>query len=315
VESAHDPVEPPSAGQRRDLSASDNPLVRTIARVPLPIGAKQFFCTLVVAALLAIVAVLGVVALGQSNSRSAELRRLQGQAVYEQLLLSDANQLKKAIDYRLALASWTTEFGSGLDQTITNEMSQLCEDAGISGCLVGGTATPHELRLGAIDPALLVFLESHVKLFYPFYATQTQIGSAIPTLRRADKFAGSFAARVGPLAKRTRARTNVLVAADHASFTSSRDLLIGVGAASIVLALGLGLLLSWSVVAPLRRIRGQLAAIAGGDFAGHADVANRDEIGALAADVNEMSDELQRAYRELELASEHKSEFPGHDVP
>jgi signal transduction histidine kinase len=38
-------------------------------------------------------------------------------------------------------------------------------------------------------------------------------------------------------------------------------------------------------------------------------VANRDEIGQLAADVNKMNDELARLYRQLELASEHKSQF------
>jgi signal transduction histidine kinase len=52
-----------------------------------------------------------------------------------------------------------------------------------------------------------------------------------------------------------------------------------------------------------------LAAIAAGDFSGHVEVPNRDEIGALAADVNRMSDELQRLYQELETASRHKSDF------
>src|SRR5207253_2242992 len=53
----------------------------------------------------------------------------------------------------------------------------------------------------------------------------------------------------------------------------------------------------------------RLATIARGDFAGHVEVANRDEIGALAADVNRMNDELGRLYRELETASRHKSDF------
>ena len=50
-----------------------------VARVPLPIRAKQLFGSFAVAALLALVAVLGLVALGQSNSRGTELRRLQQQ--------------------------------------------------------------------------------------------------------------------------------------------------------------------------------------------------------------------------------------------
>ena len=63
------------------------------------------------------------------------------------------------------------------------------------------------------------------------------------------------------------------------------------------------------MIGPIRRIDARLAAIASGDFSGHVDVANRDELGALAANVNRMNDELDRLYRELETASEHKSEF------
>src|SRR5207344_568786 len=44
-------------------------------------------------------------------------------------------------------------------------------------------------------------------------------------------------------------------------------------------------------------------------FSGHVDVSNRDELGALAVNVNRMNDELSRLYRELEETSQHKSEF------
>src|SRR5437667_4361949 len=83
---------------------SDNPLARAVARLPLPIRAKQLFGSFAVAALLALVAVLGLVALGQSNSRGTELRRLQQQGGYEQLLLTDATQLKLLLDFRLGTA-------------------------------------------------------------------------------------------------------------------------------------------------------------------------------------------------------------------
>ena len=68
-------------------------------------------------------------------------------------------------------------------------------------------------------------------------------------------------------------------------------------------------MLSWSLIGPIQRIDSRLAAIASGNFSGHVDVTNRDELGALAANVNRMNDELQRLYRELETASRHKSEF------
>ena len=39
------------------------------------------------------------------------------------------------------------------------------------------------------------------------------------------------------------------------------------------------------------------------------EIPNRDELGALAANLNRMSDELGRLYRQLEAANQHKSEF------
>ena len=78
---------------------------------------------------------------------------------------------------------------------------------------------------------------------------------------------------------------------------------------AIGLALLLGFVLSWSVVGPIQRIDARLAAIAWGDFSGHVDVENRDELGALAANVNRTNDELRRVYSELEETSRHKSEF------
>ena len=107
----------------------------------------------------------------------------------------------------------------------------------------------------------------------------------------------------------TRAKTDAVIAQNASAYTSSRNLFIGVAAGAIVLALLLGFVLSWSVIGPIQRIDTRLAAIASGDFSGHVDVDNRDELGALGANVNRMNDELQRLYRELEAASRHKSEF------
>jgi signal transduction histidine kinase len=286
---------------------------RAVGRVPLPLGAKLILGFALIAALLVVGYALGLVALGQSNSRGTELRRLQERAVYEQLLLTDATQLKKAIDYRINAPNQAKSFGSGLDQSIANDMNQLCVDAIGEGCVGPShpTSTP-PLTLGVVDVPLLGTLSSSVPLFYPIAGdvqSVTPPDQVHSILGQADRFAGSFAAKLSALARTTRARANALVAANRSSLASSRNLLIGVGAGSLVLALGLGLLLSWSVVAPLRRTEERLAEIGAGDFSGRLDVPNRDEIGALARRVNQTSDELQRVYRELETASRHKSDF------
>ena len=105
------------------------------------------------------------------------------------------------------------------------------------------------------------------------------------------------------------ARTDALIAQNASAYEHSRNLFVGVAAGAIVLALLLGFVLSWSVIGPIQRIDSRLAAIASGDFSGHVDVRNRDELGALAANVNRMNDELRRLYREVETASQHKSDF------
>jgi signal transduction histidine kinase len=69
------------------------------------------------------------------------------------------------------------------------------------------------------------------------------------------------------------------------------------------------LLISWSLVVPLRQTGARMSEIAAGDFEGHLDVPNGDEIGTLAKNVNQMSGELGRLYGELETASRHKSDF------
>jgi signal transduction histidine kinase len=325
---------------RRERTFGWASLVGGVARVPLPIRAKQLFGSLAVAALLALVAVLGLVALGQSNSRGTALRRLQQQAVHEQLLLTDATQLKQAIDTRLDREPEAHQLGavtalwvlSAFNHTIGNEANRLCLDAGFqpqaprqfpaAGKCLFRESTPHlPLTLHAVAPSLSRKLASlggpvvdangnnSIPLFWAISASGTPQDPLHPLLVRGDKWAASFAAKLAVLTRKTQARADALVAADRRSYSRSRDLLIGAGAGSLLLALALGMLLSDSIVVPLRKTQTRLAAIAAGDFSGRVEVPNRDEIGALAADVNRMSDELQRLYQELETASRHKSDF------
>jgi len=100
-----------------------------------------------------------------------------------------------------------------------------------------------------------------------------------------------------------------LIVANRRAHSSSRTLFISVSAGSVVLALALGLLLSWSLIGPIRRTEERLEEISAGDFSGQLDVPNRDELGSLARNVNRMNDELRRVYGELESASENKSQF------
>ncbi|HEY7252303.1 MAG TPA: ATP-binding protein [Methylomirabilota bacterium] len=107
--------------------------------------------------------------------------------------------------------------------------------------------------------------------------------------------------------------------------TYRRALLLtgGFAVASIFLALGLGFVISWSFILPVREAEGFLGQVAKGDFSASIDVPNRDEFGALARQMNQMSRELHQLYddqrraalqlralnAELEEASRAKSNF------
>ena len=92
---------------------------------------------------------------------------------------------------------------------------------------------------------------------------------------------------------------------------------------SILLALLLGFVISWSFILPVQEAQGFLGQVAQGDFSTTIDVPNRDELGALATRMNQMSRELHRLYTdqrqaaqqlqtlndELERASQAKSNF------
>ena len=112
---------------------------------------------------------------------------------------------------------------------------------------------------------------------------------------------------------------------DGVETTYRRALLVtgGFAAGSIFLALVLGFVISWSFILPVREAEGFLGQVAKGEFGASIDVPNRDEFGALARQMNEMSRELHELYEaqrqashqlrvlnaELEQASRAKSNF------
>ena len=107
--------------------------------------------------------------------------------------------------------------------------------------------------------------------------------------------------------------------------TNRRSLIIMAGfvASSIALAALLGFVISWSFILPVQEAHGFVTQVAKGNFEATIDVPNRDEFGALADRMNQMSRELrtlyanqQEAARELQSlnerlqqASNAKSEF------
>jgi class 3 adenylate cyclase/HAMP domain-containing protein len=105
---------------------------------------------------------------------------------------------------------------------------------------------------------------------------------------------------------------NILISDSHARFLAEtetfsdhrRFLTIAVGVfsgVSLLAALALGAVLSWSLIRPVRRMDDALERIAGGDFGTRIDVPNRDEFGNLTKNLNATSEQLATLYHDLEV--------------
>ncbi|MDH5420307.1 MAG: HAMP domain-containing protein [Acidimicrobiia bacterium] len=74
-------------------------------------------------------------------------------------------------------------------------------------------------------------------------------------------------------------------------------------AMSLLGAIALGAIISWTVIGPVRKIDHALDTIASGDFTARVEVANRDEFGTLSDNVNRASEQLETLYGRLETVN------------
>ena len=303
-------------GRRWLLSRGDNPLVRAVGRLPAKLHTKLLIAFVGTTVLVIAVGLLGLRVLGHSNERVVSLGALQERAFAYGKLQSRTSLVRELMGenveaefYRVNPRGSPTYRPAAeirIDQAIENLLARI------------GPATLDD-GLGFVPPAadevVLRQIRSKNSQLRALMQTITPQGDEPPAdvpprLRQeAEQLAIDLNHMATVLSNRTTASTDDLIAQNASAYTSSRNLSIGVAAGAIILALLLGFVLSWSVIGPIQRIDTRLAAIASGDFSQHADVANRDELGALAANVNRMNDELQRLYQELETASQHKSDF------
>jgi signal transduction histidine kinase len=310
---------------RHYLSRADNPLVRLVGSAPITVQRKLLIVLGIVVVLLVTVGVLGLSVLSESNDRVDALGLLpQREATYRELFtVSDQlNSLLVSRDgYVACLVAPNPALGCGsksptiigLAQTdgaidlALNQLSLLT-----IGADLGFVPPPSEQSILSkirseyllLHVAMSSVLADDVKGTYGIISLQP-IGEGYFDSTPAS----ILRSNASQLVSIAQSDTANLIAQNQAAYLGSQHLFIGVAAGSVVLALLLGIVLAWSVTGPLRRVNTRLEAIAEGDFSGHVKVANRDELGALATNLNRTNDELGRLYGELENASRHKSEF------
>ena len=299
------------ASKRRLLSPAGDPLVRAVGRVPAGVHAKLLVAFVGTALLVVVVAVLGLRLLGQSNERVETLGTLQVRAFAYGKLRSDADHVRALLAQRVG-----SDFYKVFPAENTKDVAggpAVDRAAASAAALIPASTRPDKLlfRPPPEDEVYLVRIRAIGDHLAKVLREIVDAGRAAPGSLRGDAelLAIDLDQQAAELANATTAKADALIAQNASAYEHSRNLFIGAAAAAIVLALLLGFVLSWSLITPIQSIDSRLAAIASGDFSGHVDVTNRDELGALAANVNRMNDELRRLYREVETASQHKSEF------
>lgn len=273
-------------------------LIRLVARVPATVHAKLITAFLAIVVLLIAVGFVGLQVLSGVNRRSEDVVKLQRKiAAYRQLQHDTTAQL-----YSVTSALLVPE-----EQTLQATLRQLNQFG-------------YDLdRLQFVAKDEVELLGQVRKDYDQFIQVVTQVVELI----RAGKVAEGRElqrAQASPLADRLERLTNQLVnraeadmvasiEASHAAYVTSRWVVIGFAVGSIGLALILGYAISWSVIEPVKRMDTRLSEIASGDFSKQIEVPNRDELGTLAANLNQMNDELGQLYGKIEAANRHKSEF------
>jgi signal transduction histidine kinase len=298
---------------------ADNPLVRAVGRLPVTVRTKLLVAFVLIVALLVAVAILGLRVLGQSNSRAESLGTLQLRAATYQSLQTQAQQLRVLLAVRVASNPNIGTF-NGSAGNVAGGKSWTLVDLAINAALSQLGPATNESRFGFTPPPEDEAVLRRIRADYDTFSRQLEriiandragkTGRASqPFLSVAISADNDLGFQTDRLAATTRTQTDRLIAQSGSAYASSRNLFIGVGAGSVLLALMLGLILSWSLIGPIQRTEARLAEIAAGDFSQHIEVANRDELGSLAVNLNRMNDELRRLYDELETVSRHKSEF------
>jgi signal transduction histidine kinase len=302
---------------------ASNPLVRAVASLPTTVQRKLLASFAIVVVLLVTVGVLGIVVLNQSNDRVAALGVLpQRVAAYRDLQL-DSGDLVAQLARRDEFIACVTDGGPYCSNHTCADFCQgsrptptavIENDGAIRGTLdqLGQLTTVATLPFTPPSDEKTLLSAAHTE--------DAQIDTAMTPLIAGDyagdlngnepeTTAASLDNNASQLLNLANDEVTQLRAQNLTSYLDSQHLFTGVAAASAALALLLGIVLAWVVVEPIKKMRTRLSAIGSGDFSGHVTVPNRDELGALATDLNRMNDQLGHLYHELDDASRHKSEF------
>jgi class 3 adenylate cyclase/CHASE3 domain sensor protein len=271
------------------------PAVDFIARIRATVHTKLLGAFLVIAVLLLGMGVMSILVIGRMNAQADELLRLQQLNTHarEAIYGVTAQSHFRAMALITRIDSWNDKIAVA-KQAFTEDLDAL--EA------IGGPGVQASVdRMREIDTR---FAEAGTEVLRLFEARD--IDAALDLHISAEhEISHELEDELNLLIDSFASRVDA-ASAELASL--HRFLLIAVGVLSgisLAIALGLGAVLSWSLIRPVRTIDRALGRIAGGDFDEEVEVPNRDEFGRLAVNLNRTRGQLSKMYKELEDLNEN----------
>jgi class 3 adenylate cyclase/CHASE3 domain sensor protein len=291
-------VAPPVAINPHFMARVNKRTADFVARLPARIETKLLAAFFGIVALLILLGAIGLGVLSQVNQRTETLITADREIADYHRLRHDVDGLLVAISSAMWMPS--QEY---LDQA-AREVDQFRRDlAKAAFVTTGEVAAITEIRqeserfVGTLDRAIALCREGNVD----------QIGALL--IEQAQPSADKLEQLTNRLVAKAEADMSASIAASHSAYRRAQMVVIGFVLGSILLGIYLGHTISAFIVGPLRQIGARLSRIATGDFNQFVTVANRDELGALAENVNRTSKQLGELYTDLESEKERSEEL------
>jgi class 3 adenylate cyclase/CHASE3 domain sensor protein len=265
------------------------PAVDFTARIRATVHTKMLAAFLAIAVLLVSMGVLSILVIRETNQRANDLIELQelNDLARQGIYSVTAQSHFRAMALITEDASWNDKI-----QTAKTDFVQRLDDM----AAIGGPGVQARVeRMRAINEG---------------YA---DAGAEVLALYEAGELGRAEALHISAeheISHELEDELNALIASSERRIGEAsaqlgslhRFLMIAVGVfsgISLLIALALGAILSWSLIRPVRKVDRALARIADGDFDEQIDVPNRDEFGRLTVNLNRTRSHLARMYGEL----------------
>src|SRR5437016_4318659 len=276
----------------------NNLLAGPVARLPWRVQTKLLAAFLAIVALLIALGVVGLYTLSGVNQRTEELIRSERKiAAYRQVQHDTTSQLYSISSALLVSDERTLDSALRQLNQFGYDLERLQFVAKDEIKLLGKVREEYDRFIAVVTRVVELIRSGHVG-----EAHAAQLKEARPLASRLERLTNE-------LVNKAEADVVAGIEASGEAYRTSQRIVIAFALGAILLALILGRTISLSLIGPIREIDASLSEIASGDFAQRVVVGNRDELGALAANVNRTSEQLGDLYQQLELASEHKSAF------